>query len=165
MLFVHNKLGWCALKCASLAMAKGFLLVAKRTPFALQLSLRCIAIVLILHTKKPPFALQWGLNGWNIWLRTLWKRMISPNEFSRINFLFVTLFYCLDDICRFAIYEFWVLNCSRLRLRFWIVQFWIGCLRQFWISSFELFSATPAILNCTILNCYKRGRAESPKST
>lgn len=24
--------------------------------------------------------------------------MNSPNEFSRINFLFVTLFYCLDDI-------------------------------------------------------------------
>ena len=24
--------------------------------------------------------------------------MNSPNEFSRINFLFVTLFYCLDNI-------------------------------------------------------------------
>ena len=63
MLFVHSKLGWCALDCASLAIAKGLLLHCRRSPFAMQLSLRCIAIVLILHTKKPPFALQWGLNG------------------------------------------------------------------------------------------------------
>lgn len=62
MLFVYNKLGWCALDCASLAIAKGLLLYSRRSPFAMQLSLRCIAIVLILHTKKPPFALQWGLN-------------------------------------------------------------------------------------------------------
>lgn len=63
MLFVHNKLGWRALKCANSAIAKGLLLHCRRSPFAMQLSLRCIAFVLILHTKKPPFALQWGLNG------------------------------------------------------------------------------------------------------
>ena len=63
MLFVYNKLGWRALKCANSAIAKGLLLHCRRSPFAMQLSLRCIAIVLILHTKKPPFALQWGLNG------------------------------------------------------------------------------------------------------
>ena len=112
MALVHNKLGWCVLKCASLAIAKGVLLHWRRSPFAMQLSLRCIAIVLILHTKKPPFALQWGLNGWNIWLRTLWKRMNSPDEFSRINFLFVTLFYCLDNISQSELgilnFEFWI---------------------------------------------------------
>ena len=52
--------------------------------------------------------------------------MNSPNEFSRINFLFVTLFYCLDNISQ----------------------------SELGILNFELFSATPAILNCTILSLY-----------
>ena len=53
--------------------------------------------------------------------------MNSPNEFSKINFLFVTLFYCLYDISQS---ELGILN-----FEFWIV---LGYACDFELYNFEL---------------------------
>ena len=121
--------GGCWRDCAIFWRPKGVLFVAKRTPFAARLSLRCIAKGLQLIANITTFAMQWRLFCLKTRCRTLWKRLKTPCEISRINFLFVTLFYCMYDISQG---EFWILS-----FEFWVV---LGCACDFELLNFELFA-------------------------
>ena len=77
----------------------------KRTTFALHFGLRCIANGASLPSKSCPFGVQRSPEWLNIWHPPLPLHIKNASVNSRIEILFVTLFYCLYDICiHFFIY-------------------------------------------------------------
>ena len=127
MWHVHNEL-W-----RMLAWLCNFL-TSKRSPFRCQKDSFCSTIKPPLHCKRAPIDSQYHYfcNAMEAFLlkNTMSGTMKTTknalrnlqNQFFVCNTFLLYVRYFAGRILNF---EFWILSCSRLRLRFWIAQFWI----------------------------------------
>ena len=99
IMLIHRGLSQTAREMCNEQMRKRATFFWKCSPFTFQLWSFCIATVVHLPLKCSTFAMQRSLKRQAKRSSTPKKPRKTASEISRINFLFVTLFYCMYNIC------------------------------------------------------------------